>query len=138
VHAAVVIVIIAIAISSSIASSSSCTSRKGNAERRGLRALVQRHRGAHGAASTFDHRRLPSFEERQTARAPRAAHESVPDDAEPIGSPDVHTTALRDVYISLSNVDTINQTASITVFISPLIVWIWLPSWPWPSAHCSR
>jgi cytochrome c-type biogenesis protein CcmF len=45
---------------------------------------------------------------------------------EPIGSPDVHTSALRDFYISLSNVDSANQTASITVFISPLIVWIWL------------
>jgi cytochrome c-type biogenesis protein CcmF len=45
---------------------------------------------------------------------------------EPIGSPDVDSNALRDVYISLSNVDTLNQTASITVFVSPFIVWIWL------------
>jgi len=45
---------------------------------------------------------------------------------EPIGSPDVHTTAARDFYISLSNVDAARQTASITVFISPMIVWIWL------------
>jgi cytochrome c-type biogenesis protein CcmF len=45
---------------------------------------------------------------------------------EPIGSPDVHTTAARDFYISLSNVDAARETASITVFISPMIVWIWL------------
>jgi cytochrome c-type biogenesis protein CcmF len=45
---------------------------------------------------------------------------------EPIGSPDIHTTALRDFYISLSNVDAANETASITVFISPVVVWIWL------------
>ncbi|MGZ5433248.1 MAG: cytochrome c-type biogenesis CcmF C-terminal domain-containing protein, partial [Thermoanaerobaculia bacterium] len=45
---------------------------------------------------------------------------------EPIGSPDVHTTALRDFYIAISNIDTASQTVSITVFISPFIVWIWL------------
>ncbi|HVG25496.1 MAG TPA: heme lyase CcmF/NrfE family subunit [Thermoanaerobaculia bacterium] len=45
---------------------------------------------------------------------------------EPIGSPDVHSTAARDVYVSLSNVDPGAQTASITLFISPMIVWIWL------------
>jgi cytochrome c-type biogenesis protein CcmF len=45
---------------------------------------------------------------------------------EPIGTPDVHTTATRDFYISLSNVDAANETASITVFIAPMVVWIWL------------
>ena len=45
---------------------------------------------------------------------------------EPIGSPDVHTTAARDFYISLSNIDSASERASITVFISPMIVWIWL------------
>ena len=45
---------------------------------------------------------------------------------EPIGTPDVHTTAARDFYISLSNVDTANETASISVFVSPMILWIWL------------
>ncbi len=45
---------------------------------------------------------------------------------EPIGTPDVHTTALRDFYIALSNIDPVGQSASITVFHSPFIVWIWL------------
>lgn len=45
---------------------------------------------------------------------------------EPIGSPDVHTTAAGDFYISLSNVDPRAETASISVFVSPLIVWIWI------------
>jgi cytochrome c-type biogenesis protein CcmF len=45
---------------------------------------------------------------------------------EPIGSPDVYTSALRDVYLSISNIDPSNETASITVFISPFIVWIWI------------
>ncbi|MDQ3282121.1 MAG: cytochrome c biogenesis protein CcsA [Acidobacteriota bacterium] len=45
---------------------------------------------------------------------------------EPIGSPDVYSTAAGDFYISLSNVDVANQAASITVFASPLVMWIWL------------
>jgi cytochrome c-type biogenesis protein CcmF len=45
---------------------------------------------------------------------------------EPIGSPDVHTTASRDFYISLSNIDAAAQTVSITVYIAPMVLWIWL------------
>ncbi len=45
---------------------------------------------------------------------------------EPIGSPDVYTTAGGDFYIALSNLDLANQTASITVFAAPLVVWIWI------------
>jgi cytochrome c-type biogenesis protein CcmF len=45
---------------------------------------------------------------------------------EPIGSPDVHTTAGGDFYIALSNIDVARQTVSITVFAAPLVVWIWI------------
>lgn len=45
---------------------------------------------------------------------------------EPIGTPDVHTTAGGDLYLALSNVDQAAQSASITVIATPLIVWIWI------------
>jgi cytochrome c-type biogenesis protein CcmF len=45
---------------------------------------------------------------------------------EPIGTPDVHTTAGGDFYLALSNIDLVNQTTSITVFAAPLVVWIWI------------
>ena len=45
---------------------------------------------------------------------------------EPIGSPDVYTTAGGDFYIALSNIDLANQTVSITVFAAPLVVWVWI------------
>jgi cytochrome c-type biogenesis protein CcmF len=45
---------------------------------------------------------------------------------EPIGTPDVHTTAARDVYVALSNIDPVGQAASITLFVTPLVVWIWI------------
>jgi cytochrome c-type biogenesis protein CcmF len=45
---------------------------------------------------------------------------------EPIGTPDVHTTAGGDFYLALSNIDLTNQTTSITVYAAPLVVWIWI------------
>ncbi len=45
---------------------------------------------------------------------------------EPIGTPDVHTTAGGDFYLALSNIDLANQTTSITVYAAPLVVWIWI------------
>ena len=45
---------------------------------------------------------------------------------EPIGSPAVHTTALRDFYISIANINTGAQTATVTIYVSPLVVWIWI------------
>jgi cytochrome c-type biogenesis protein CcmF len=45
---------------------------------------------------------------------------------EPVGSPDVYTTMAGDFYVSLANVDMASQTATVTVFVAPLIVWIWI------------
>src|SRR4029079_17869092 len=45
---------------------------------------------------------------------------------ETIGSPAVHTTALRDFYISIANINTGAQTATVTIYVSPLVVWIWI------------
>jgi cytochrome c-type biogenesis protein CcmF len=45
---------------------------------------------------------------------------------EPIGTPDVHTTAGGDFYLALSNIDPLRQTVSITVFAAPLVMWIWV------------
>jgi cytochrome c-type biogenesis protein CcmF len=45
---------------------------------------------------------------------------------EPIGTPDVHTTAGGDFYVALSNIDLLNQTTSVNVYAAPLVVWIWI------------
>jgi cytochrome c-type biogenesis protein CcmF len=45
---------------------------------------------------------------------------------EPIGTPDVHSTMAGDFYIALSNIDPVAQTASITVYATPLVMWIWI------------
>ncbi|HEX6101361.1 MAG TPA: cytochrome c-type biogenesis CcmF C-terminal domain-containing protein [Thermoanaerobaculia bacterium] len=127
VHAAMIVVIIAIAISSSMRTQTELHFVKGQTQQAGgydvtFQGVEQRsepHRLSTIGVFTVakDGKEITRLEPRmnqyQTMR-------------EPIGSPDVHTTALRDVYISLSNVDTLNQTASITVFVAPLVVWIWL------------
>ncbi len=127
VHAAVVIVIIAIAISSSMRQQFELHFTKGQTLNVAGYALtfigIEERREPHRLSTVAvfilskDGKQLARLEPRmnqyQTMR-------------EPIGSPDVYTTALRDVYLSLSNVDTAHQTASVTVFISPFIVWIWI------------
>jgi cytochrome c-type biogenesis protein CcmF len=45
---------------------------------------------------------------------------------EPIGSPDVYTTAAGDFYLSLANLDPVSETATVTVYATPLIMWIWV------------
>jgi len=127
VHAAVVIVIIAIAISSSMRQQFELHFTKGQTLSVAGYALT-----FNGVEERTEPHRLSTIavfvlskNGKQLARLePRMNQYQMM--REPLGSPDVHTTALRDVYISLSNVDTINQTASITVFISPFIVWIWI------------
>jgi cytochrome c-type biogenesis protein CcmF len=45
---------------------------------------------------------------------------------EPIGTPAVHSTAAGDLYIALSNIDPVGQTASANVITAPLVMWIWV------------
>jgi cytochrome c-type biogenesis protein CcmF len=45
---------------------------------------------------------------------------------EPIGTPDVHTTAAGDLYLALSNIDPVAETASVNVITTPLVMWIWI------------
>jgi len=127
VHGAVVVVIVAIAVSSSMRQTTELTFTKGQTQK----------------ASGFDVTLL-GVEERQephrfmtigrfgiarggkplTTLEPRMNHYQMMRD--PIGSPDVYTTPIRDFYISLANIDAAAQTATITVYESPMVVWIWI------------
>ncbi|HEV7238312.1 MAG TPA: heme lyase CcmF/NrfE family subunit [Thermoanaerobaculia bacterium] len=127
VHAAVVIVVIAIAISSSMRQQIELHFTKGQTQKAagydvtfvGVEERTEPHR-----ISTIGVFNVAKNGKQIARLEPRMNHyQSM---REPIGSPDVHSTLLRDVYISLSNVDAANETASITVFIAPFIVWIWL------------
>jgi cytochrome c-type biogenesis protein CcmF len=127
VHAAVIVMLIAVAVSSS------------------MRETTELHftTGQTQQASGHDVKFLGVFQQQEPHRSSLIGRFSVSRDGkelavleprmnqyermrEPIGTPDVYTTAGGDFYIALSNIDPATQTASITVFSSPLIVWIWI------------
>jgi cytochrome c-type biogenesis protein CcmF len=45
---------------------------------------------------------------------------------EPIGTPDVHTTAGGDLYVSIMNADLPAQRVGVTIIYTPMVVWIWI------------
>ena len=45
---------------------------------------------------------------------------------EPIGTPDVHSTLTRDLYLSIMNIDPASQTVSVMMLVNPMVSWIWL------------
>ncbi|HEY0372089.1 MAG TPA: cytochrome c-type biogenesis CcmF C-terminal domain-containing protein [Thermoanaerobaculia bacterium] len=127
VHAAMVIVIIAIAISSSMRTQTELHFSRGQTQQAGGYDLTFQ-----GVEERSEPHRLSTIAVFTLAKNGKALARLEPrmnqyqGMREPIGSPDVDSNALRDVYISLSNIDPLNQTTSVTVFISPFIVWIWI------------
>ena len=127
VHAAMVVVIIAIAVSSSMRQETELHFTKGQTRKVSGFELTfvgaEEHAEPHrfSTMARFDVMRdgkkvatlFPRMNQYQTMR-------------EPIGTPDVHTTAGGDFYIALSNIDAAAQTVSVTVFVAPMIVWIWI------------
>jgi cytochrome c-type biogenesis protein CcmF len=127
VHAAVVVVIICIAVSSSMRQATELHFTKGQTLQasgfdvtfRGVEERNEPHRMS--IVGLFDISRNgkpvahlePRMNQYQMMR-------------EPIGTPDVHSTAAGDFYIALSNIDPVQQTASINVFATPLVMWIWI------------
>ena len=127
VHAAAVLVIIAIAVSSSNRQQLELNFTKGQTLKAGgydVTFLGVEQRTEPHRLSTIGVFNVAQNGKQLARLEPRMNQYQMM--REPIGSPDVHTTAARDLYISLSNVDANRETASITMFISPMIVWIWL------------
>ena len=127
VHAAVVVVIIAVAVSTSMRETTELHFAAGQTQRAsgydltflGVTQEQEPHRSA--VVGRFS---LARNGKNVAVLEPRMnQYERM---REPIGTPDVHTTAGGDLYIALSNVDQAAQSASITVIATPLIVWIWI------------
>jgi cytochrome c-type biogenesis protein CcmF len=49
-----------------------------------------------------------------------------PSQTEAIGTPSVHTTAVGDAYLTLTEVDQNAGTATVRLAINPMVVWLWL------------
>jgi cytochrome c-type biogenesis protein CcmF len=127
VHAAMVLVIIAIAVSSSMRTQTELHFVKGQTQRavgydltfNGVEQRNEPHR-----LSTIGTFTLAKDGKQLDVLTPRMNQYQMM--REPIGSPSVYSTAARDVYISLSNVDGSAQTASVTLYVAPMVLWIWL------------
>ncbi len=127
VHAGAVVVIVAIAVSSTMKTTAEVQLKKGAATKvagydvtfLGVEERTEPHRvrtvarfaiAKNGSARTILE---PAMNQYAAMR-------------EPIGSPDVYTTAGGDLYLSLMNVDLATQSAGVTVIHTPLVVWIWI------------
>jgi cytochrome c-type biogenesis protein CcmF len=127
VHAGAVIVIISIAVSSSMRQTGELTLRKGETASfaghtvtmQGIEERQEPHRRSTIARFALgrDGKQIatlePSMNQYEMMR-------------EPIGTPDVHSTAAGDYYLSIANMDVIGQRVTVSVFVTPMVVWIWL------------
>ena len=126
-HAGLVVVFIAIAISSSMRTTAEVSFVKGQSATIAGHTMtflgVEERREPHRFITlarfnvTRDGKQVATLEPRMNQ------YEGM---REPIGSPDVHTTALGDFYVSLANIDAVNERVTVSVFASPMIVWIWI------------
>jgi cytochrome c-type biogenesis protein CcmF len=127
VHAAVIVVIVAIAVSSSMRQTTELNFTKGQTQKAsgfdltfvGIEEKQEPHR-----LSTIARFNVTRGGKNVTTLEPRMNQYQMMRD--PIGSPDVYTTPLRDLYVSIANIDPSAQTTTITVYESPMIVWIWI------------
>jgi cytochrome c biogenesis factor len=127
VHAAIVVAFISIAVSSSMRQQTELHFTKGQTQKvsgfdvtfLGADQRTEPHRTSiiGRFAVARDGKEVATLEPRMNQ------YESM---REPIGTPDVYTTAGGDFYLALSNIDPMRQTVSITVFAAPLVVWIWI------------
>lgn len=135
VHLAVIAAIVGIAASSAYKTHATGTLRPGESMKvgewtlrfDGLSSGKEPHREYVAANLTLT---SPSGSElsRHGARAPRMNYYERSND--PIGSPAVNATFLRDVYVSLLNFDNKTGTASFNAWVFPLVGWIWYVTIP--------
>ncbi|HEY0142927.1 MAG TPA: heme lyase CcmF/NrfE family subunit [Thermoanaerobaculia bacterium] len=127
VHAGAVIVFIAIAVSSSNKQTGELTLSKGETKTFAGHTVtflgIEEKREPHRLVTSASFAIGRNGKQVATLSPSMNQYEQM---REPIGSPDVHTTAGGDFYLSIANIDVVNERVSVSVFATPLIVWIWL------------
>jgi len=127
VHSGVIVAIIAIAVSSTMKSQVEVSLTKGKSVSLAgytatLLAVEQRaepHR--HATIARFA---LAKRGQQKTILEPRMNQYTAM--REPIGTPDVYTTAAGDLYISIMNIDPMQQSVGVNVIYTPMVVWVWI------------
>ena len=127
VHAGAVIVLIAIAVSSTMRTSKEVRLTRGQATNIGPYAVTflgAEERSEPHRQSTIARFAVTSNGRPVTTLEPRMNQYAMM--REPIGTPDVHSTLIRDLYLSIMNVDPASQTVSVMMLITPMVSWIWI------------
>jgi cytochrome c-type biogenesis protein CcmF len=126
-HAALIAVFIAIAISSSMRQTAELHFTKGQKQSVAGHELtflgIEQRQEPHRAMTIARFSVAKSGRQVATLEPRMNQYDAM---REPIGSPDVYTTAAGDFYLSLANLDPVSETATVTVYATPLIVWIWV------------
>ncbi|HUP50187.1 MAG TPA: heme lyase CcmF/NrfE family subunit [Thermoanaerobaculia bacterium] len=127
VHAGAVVTLIAIGVSSTMKSEGEYQLSKGQSA--SLAGYTITFLGVEDRAEPHRHSTIASFAvlkngTQKTILHPRMnQYETM---REPIGTPDVYTTAAGDVYLSILNVDRMQQSVGVSMVQTPLVVWIWI------------
>jgi cytochrome c-type biogenesis protein CcmF len=127
IHAGAVIVLIAIGVSSTMRTSREVRLSRGESASIGpytITFLAAEDRTEPHRQSTIARFAVASKGKPVTTLAPRM--NLYPTMREPIGTPDVHSTITRDLYLSIMNIDTNSQTVSLLMLITPMVSWIWI------------
>jgi cytochrome c-type biogenesis protein CcmF len=127
VHAGAVIVLIAISVSSTMRTSREVHLSRGQSASVGPYVLT--FLGAEDRAEPNRQSTIARFAVTSKGRPVATLEPKMNQYAamrEPIGTPDVHSTLTRDLYLSVLNVDTAQQTVALTVIITPMVSWVWL------------
>jgi cytochrome c-type biogenesis protein CcmF len=127
VHAGAVIVLVAIAVSSTMRTSKEVRLTRGQAASIGpytVTFIGAEDRTEPHRQSTIARFAVTSNGKPVTTLEPRMNQYAMM--REPIGTPDVHSTLTRDLYLSIMNVDPASQTVSVMMLITPMVSWIWI------------
>jgi len=127
VHAGAVIVLVAIAVSSTMRTSKEVRLTRGEAASIGpytVTFLAAEEKTEPHRQSTIARFAVTSNGKAVTTLEPRMNQYAMM--REPIGTPDVHSTITRDLYLSIMNVDPNSQTVGLMMIITPMVSWIWI------------
>jgi cytochrome c-type biogenesis protein CcmF len=127
VHAGAVIVLVAIAVSSTMRTSKEVRLARGQSATIGPYSVAfigAEERSEPHRQSTIARFVVTSGGRPVTTLEPRMNQYAAM--REPIGTPDVHSTLVRDLYLSIMNIDPATQTVSVLMLITPMVSWIWI------------
>ncbi|HKB80316.1 MAG TPA: cytochrome c-type biogenesis CcmF C-terminal domain-containing protein, partial [Thermoanaerobaculia bacterium] len=127
VHAGAIVVLVAIAVSSTMRTSTEVRLDRGQSAAIGpytVTFLDVEQRMEPNRESTIAKFSVTENGKPVTTLEPRM--NQYPAMREPIGTPAVHSTAARDLYLSIMNVDTGSRSISVMMLITPMVSWIWI------------